>query len=847
MPTHTSEQQRVQISNFCKEKELWILVGLGILFFYRPLFFGESFFERDLYLHFFLRKQLFADFLRAHSWPLWDPFLHGGQPYLAELSNSALYPTNGLYLLFSMVTAFNLNIVLHFLGCAVFTYLAARVLGLQPVSALISGIVFGYCGYTLSLGNLLGLLMAMPYIPLLLAFWHLYLIEERKRWFWFTVVFGVFQVFAGAPESNILTLLFLLGWTWYYPYTKMTWGKRVLRWMLLAVSIIGAASVQIFPTIEMILQSPRGQGLSFEAFSHWSLYPERLPELIFPGFLGYPPDSSIPKEFYWWGTKLLHEPRPYIFSIYFGAVVFLLAALGVLFKYSPSGKGQGWVASPPMLSSRIRIFLLAVFFLALLLASGRFLPFFKNVYALTPFLHLFRHPIKFLLIGVFPLALLAGYGAEILFGTSSEHIRLSDHLFAAVWGMMMVLLLLTTVFLISDPIARSFQEFFFKQSTPLMNRGIRQLLLHTNVIWLLAALLVQSRRFHQYRWQPWLLAAILFLDQGIAGKPINSYVPQEFFTVEPRSVALLRQEISNGRVYRFPNYPGDYYSKIALRQVDPQTTSPQPLPPPTSQTGIILDVPSKDPLWLYRWDLESLHHYLAALYRLPVIFHEDYTQLAQARILTCQKLLETLPWEQRLPLLSAGGVSLILTSETITNPDIELIQQVPNRSNLPLYLYRNTQTMQLMTFVADWRVVESDAESLNMLQNPIFDPRTQVILQPSAEISEISPAVQPVKGDCQPANITSTHSSFSSEIAIVSNSCEGVLVFLAPYYPGWQVRVGGEVVPIWRANYTFSAVFLPVGEHQVERVYRPFSLALGILGTLSTIGLLMLMTRKGWF
>ncbi|GAK57354.1 hypothetical protein U27_04319 [Candidatus Vecturithrix granuli] len=64
MSAHIPEQQRVPIRNIFKEKELWMLIGVGILFFYRPLFFGETFFERDLYLYFFLRKQLLSDFSR---------------------------------------------------------------------------------------------------------------------------------------------------------------------------------------------------------------------------------------------------------------------------------------------------------------------------------------------------------------------------------------------------------------------------------------------------------------------------------------------------------------------------------------------------------------------------------------------------------------------------------------------------------------------------------------------------------------------------------------------------------------------------------------------------------------
>ncbi len=43
--------QRERLKVILKEKELWFLILLGMVYFYRPLFMGETFYERYLYLH----------------------------------------------------------------------------------------------------------------------------------------------------------------------------------------------------------------------------------------------------------------------------------------------------------------------------------------------------------------------------------------------------------------------------------------------------------------------------------------------------------------------------------------------------------------------------------------------------------------------------------------------------------------------------------------------------------------------------------------------------------------------------------------------------------------------------
>jgi len=311
---------------FLLEREFWLLILLGLVFFRAPLFLGETFYYRDLYSHFLPRKMVFAEMLRSGECPLWDPTLQGGQPLLANPNNTILYPTSALYLVLPLLAAFNLDICFHFLLCSASAYLLSRLVGLDRLPALVSGLTFGYCGYTLSLGNLLNRLLAMPYVPLLTFLWHLFLVEGKRRYFLLSVAAALFQMLSGAPETCLLTYVFLLLWTLLFPYAAPSTGRRVARFGLLLVLALGMFSVQGLPAAEMTLNSSRAAPPAAHAheasspdatpaaaaFSTWSLHPKALPEMILPGFLGL--TDTLAAEDYW-GAPLGDRGFPLILSI----------------------------------------------------------------------------------------------------------------------------------------------------------------------------------------------------------------------------------------------------------------------------------------------------------------------------------------------------------------------------------------------------------------------------------------------------------------------------------------------------------------------------------------------------
>ena len=82
----------------------------------------------------------------------------------------------------------------------------------------------------------------------------------------------------------------------------------------------------------------------------------------------------------------------------------------------------------------------------------------------------------------------------------------------------------------------------------------------------------------------------------------------------------------------------------------------------------------------------------------------------------------------------------------------------------------------------------------------------------------------------------------------VTTPTPALLILSETYYPGWQARVDGQPVPLFRADYILRAVPVPAGEHTVELAFQPLSFTIGaIISGLTVIGLvagLVVFTRR---
>jgi len=131
---------------------------------------------------------------------------------------------------------------------------------------------------------------------------------------------------------------------------------------------------------------------------------------------------------------------------------------------------------------------------------------------------------------------------------------------------------------------------------------------------------------------------------------------------------------------------------------------------------------------------------------------------------------------------------------------------------------------------------------LQMSEKPIFSLPFWKGQQPEENMTAPRQCVEP-PGQIRitPKRLAAHSSSYS-----VSTNCDGYFVFSEQFYPGWHVTIDGKPVSLLRANFAFSAILLPAGEHEVLRYYRPDALLIGLMCSFGSLCILALMTYKGW-
>jgi len=139
-------------------------------------------------------------------------------------------------------------------------------------------------------------------------------------------------------------------------------------------------------------------------------------------------------------------------------------------------------------------------------------------------------------------------------------------------------------------------------------------------------------------------------------------------------------------------------------------------------------------------------------------------------------------------------------------------------------------------YFASRYIVEKDEQKImDHLLDSNFDLHNTIILEDKLEeFHETSEDISMVK-------ITKYESSVV-DISVDAKQ-KGFLFLSDTYYPGWKAFVDGKETKIYRANYSFRAVSVPRGIHNVRFIYDPlsFKVAIAISGaSLAAIPLILL-------
>ncbi len=353
-----------------------------LLSFSDVLFFGKSFYIRDLARIYYPERNVLRDIVLAGDFPFWNPHYGGGQPLAANPTWEVFYPPQWLVLLPDFQFGLGAEVVLHFLIGAAGMFVLLRSLRLRWEAAAFGAFTFAFSGLLLSLASLLPCLFAIVWLPWLAFALRRFLDRRQPRDFALTALILGVILLIGEPATILQAGALVAA---YSAYRLRARGLGIAAAICAAALLVGAA--QIVPAIDHQRDSGRAAGLPYDEVAVQSMKPARPLELLAPHLFGRFSADAI----YFWASS---DPIgvPWLFSWYAG----LLAAALIIAGFVQRLRGWKFVAAGSIASY--------------LIALGRYGPVFALLYRIG--FRLIRYPEKWFMPAAFLLIVFAAVAAD---------------------------------------------------------------------------------------------------------------------------------------------------------------------------------------------------------------------------------------------------------------------------------------------------------------------------------------------------------------------------------------------------------------------------------------------------
>jgi len=602
--------------------------------------------------------------------------------------------------------------------------------------------------------------------------------------------------------------------------------------------------------------------------TQWSLPVNETAGLVVPGLFGYRMDTQGGGAY--WGRigedpavdRYLQNGRqgtpPHGFMRYAGGGFYagvLVVMLGV-WAIVQSLRGKNSVFSS--LERRWLWFWLVVAVISLLLAYGRFAPFYQLLYAL-PYFSTIRNPIKFIYLVSLALIVIFGYGVD---GLSRRYLQPAPSAPPAVpamapkkggakisrkpvstfekswmfgcWVVLGVILLAWAVYAseyqalvaylhsvqFHDPDVNAIASFSILQPGWVV------------LFYFLCALLLSrifAGRFAgaRARWAGMVMGLLLLVDLGRANQPWIIYwnYPEKYAT-NP-IIDFLRDKPYEHRVTLLPGQsPPNLPSLDKLYRLE---WLQQQFPYYNIQTLDIVDMPRKP---------RDLAAFAKALTPPPGV--EGFQVLSRVWQLTNTRYV--LGQAEVLDIfnqeVSQGRLRIVQRFDIVPKQNLAAANAVARLTaaaddNGHFALFEYTGAMPQAKLYTQWQVMTNDDTALAQLASPSFDPSQTVM------VADELPAAT-TTGTNQNAGTVDCTSYLSKDIMLKCNAtAPSVLLVCSHYDPNWKVLVDGRPEKVLRCNYIMRGVSVPAGAHTVEfRFQPPYGL---LYVTLSGIGTALLL------
>lgn len=419
---------------------------LAVLMFaaWPQVFLGlQTFLYRDFgYYAYPIAFYLKQSFLRGEI-PLWNPLSYCGSPFLAQWNTQVLYPPVLFYVVFPLAWALPVFCILHLYLGGLGMFVLARRWTNHPLASAVAALAFAFSGLAVNSLMWPGTVPGLGWMP-----WVVLLVErawrEGRRAVVLAVLAGAMQMLSGAVEPILVTWL-VLGALWLLDFAAGRCGRDRMFTRAAAVGLLiaGLCAAQLLPFFELLQHSNRQE--NFES-ALWPMPATGWANFLVPLFHCAPSFHGV----------YAQPNQSWTYSYYVGVFTVALAGWAV------------WRAR----DARVAV-LAALTLLMLVLALGRATPLYDWGARHIPVVRLMRFPVKFVILPVFTLPLLAAIG---LAKKTDAFQRRND--WRIVWFAVVVLMLVIFWFAVRLP-----SEYATDWRATLENGGVRGLFF-TALMWL---------------------------------------------------------------------------------------------------------------------------------------------------------------------------------------------------------------------------------------------------------------------------------------------------------------------------------------------------------------------------
>ena len=802
-----------------------LLYGVVTLFLFRAFVFSDAMlFGSDTASLGYMAREFYVNAVKGGGgFPLWNPIILGGTPFIESLAGGdSLYPPSAILLfLMDQHRALGWKLVWHIFFAGVFMFGWIRCLGLSRGSALLAGLAYGLAPFMVSLvhGGQDGKIFVMSLTPLM--FWateSFFLRSTPGRFAVLSLVIGGIIL-----TTHFQTAFFLFGGVGAYALfrTVQLWhqgaapdtGKRTAAghgrsgrtaltrfgaFLVAAVLGAGIAAVQLVPASSYVVDHSRRTSTTTQAVgqeaiaysSSWSLHPEEIVGLIVPEFVGVSNAESGWAQNTYWGRNVFkgnHE--------YGGLVVLLLAAVSFF-----GGRRRN-----------LRYFFGGLGGFALLFCLGGHTPVWRVTYELIPGISLFRAPSLAIFLFGFCTATLMAFGVERLFhlskeGSETQWIAPGRFLWGAC-GVLLVGLLLAASGILTNLWTSVLYRDIPERSVEILGNSEPFILQGFMVAVLLAAATAGvAWGLRTARLAPvGAVVALVLLIGGDLARIDTAFIRTtdfELFRGADPNIDLLLERQRTEEPFRV----------FSLGQaLNGQDVRPG----------------------MFGLELAGGHHPNdLARYRdvigmvgssLPVnlVGSANVLQILNVRYIM---------WPDRLGTPEDQGLPVAVTD------NLELVSQttIGGRPYESVYRFTDLPRARLLGDA----VVLPDDQAVPFMLSEDFDPVVQVVLDapPPIELS----------GESVEGSVEWLERGNNRMRLRVTADRPALVVLADNWFPAWRARVDDNDAPVLRANHTLRAVPVPAGEHEVELYYESAQLKWSLQLTVLSLMMVALLPGLHW-